>query len=309
MNSRKKWQVMFLAALIGLAVWNMLRRGDEAAWDRTQEAGAKPGETSKTPSVSEDPDMGNKRPEGNAAKVNPALDGVRSPLAQRYLSHLMAKDGRFVNDRNGLWLVNNAFEQGWMLTSRMDLTEEQQDRLAEFLLEVDSFSWMLWEKIDPERTNGWVKNNLTEEQQATFEVLLAEQKDGFAGMTEFMGAVQKKYGDPNDAKTKQLSPKEQKELGKSVVNRALVYQDYNLLADRIPLTVDQQEQVLAALLSGKKPPVNAQDYEMLEPERAEVEVRADTAWLVDPIPEDRYETYLRHFLAQVEMRRFHQKRR
>ena len=308
MNSRKKWQVVFLAALIGLAIWNVARHGKENAPDATREAGAKPAETSKTPSVSEDPGVENKVPGRNAAKVNPALDDVKSPIARRYLAHLMAKDGRFVNDRNGLWSVNNAFEQAWMLTSRMDLTEEKQDRLAEFLLEVDSFTWMLWEKIDPERTNGWVKSNLTEEQQTTFRNLLAEQKDGFAGMTELMGTIARKTGEPNDEKTKQLSAKEQKELRQSMVTQAHVYQNYNLLADRIPLTAEQQEKVLDALRSGEKAPVLPQDYEMLDLEHAEAAVRSDTAWLGKLIPEARYETYVEHFLAQIEIRRFHQER-
>jgi hypothetical protein len=67
--------------------------------------------------------------------------------------------------------------------------------------------------------------------------------------------------------------------------------------------------VLAALRSGKKAPVIFQDYQMLDPDRAEAAARADTAWLGNLVTETQYETYIRHFLAQVEMSRFHLKRR
>ena len=307
-QSRAKWQAVILLSLLGVGAWHLLKHGDEPATGERRAAGTEVRDTSKPGSVPENGGARSIGPEQKPGRENPDLGDVKSPIARRYLAYLLAQDGRFVKDRNGLWLVNNAFEQAWMLTSRMDLGEEQQDRLAEFLLEVDSFSWMLWEKIDPERTNAWVKNNLSAEQQATFWDLLAEQKDGFAGMTAYLVASEKICGNPNDEKAKQLSPEAQKELGKSVVNQALVYQDYNILADRIPMTAEQQEKVLDALRAGAKPPVAAEDYEMLDPERAEAAVRADTRWLGDMIPEARYEAYLRHLLAQIEMRRFHQNR-
>jgi hypothetical protein len=220
----------------------------------------------------------------------------------------MAEDGRFVNEPQGPGLVNNAFEEAWMLTSRMDLTEEQQDRLAEFLLEVDWFSWVSWLALDPERIDGWAKHNLSVERQATLKDLLAERKDGIAAMNELWATMEQKHGDLGDEGTKQRPAEVQKELDEFLqVQQA--YRDFNLLADRIPMTAQQQETVHEALRSGKKAPVIFHDYQMLDADRAEAAVRADTAWLGNLVTETQYETYIRHFLAQVEMSRFHLKRR
>jgi hypothetical protein len=221
-------------------------------------------------------------------------------MARRYLSLFMAEDGRLVNDPQGPGLLNNAFEEAWLLTSRMDLTQEQQDRLAEFLLEVDWFSWVSWLAIDPERIDGWARQNLSAEQQAALKDLLAERKDGIAAMNELWAAVEQKHGDLSDEKIKKMPAEVQKELDEFLrVQQA--YRSFSLLADRMPMSAQQQQTVLDALRSGNKAPVVFQNYQMLDPDRAEAAVRADTAWLGDLITEAQYETYIRHFLAQVEM--------
>jgi hypothetical protein len=124
----------------------------------------------------------------------------------------MAEDGRFVNEPQGPGMVNNAFEEAWMLTSRMDLTEEQQDRLAEFLLEVDWFSWVSWLALDPGTIDGWAKHNLSVEQQATLGNFLAERKDGIAAMNELWATMEQKHGVLGDEGTKQRPAGVQKEL-------------------------------------------------------------------------------------------------
>jgi hypothetical protein len=266
------------------------------------------GDMSKTRQVSEERDKRSKRPERKAAEGNPALDGIRSPMARRFLSILMAGNGRFVNDAQGPGLVNNAFGEAWMLTSRMDLTEEQQDRLAEFLLEEDWFSWVAWLKIDPERIDGWARHNLSEEQQAILKDLLAERKDGIAAMNELWAAMEQTHGDLTAEETRQLPAEVHEELDGFLIQQQ-AYRDFNLLADRIPMTTEQQMTVLEALGSGKKAPVIAQDYQMLDPDRAEAAVRADTAWLGNLITDTQHETYIRHFLAQIEMKSFLQNHR
>jgi hypothetical protein len=304
MKSRKKWRAMVIAAPIGAGTWYILPRGDESVRDGTLPAELEAGDISRTRRVSEERDTKNRSSERKAAEGNPALKGIRSPIARRYLSLLMAEDGRFVNDPQGPGLVNNAFAEAWLLTSRMDLTEEQQDRLAEFLLEVDWFSWVAWLTIDPERIDGWAKHNLTVEQQATLKDLLAERKDGIAAMNELWAAMEQKHGDLSDKEIKQKPAEVHKELDQFLqIQQA--YRDFNLLADRIPMTAQQQEKVHEALRSGEKAPVAVQDYQMLDPDRAEAAARADSAWLGDLITEAEYETYIQHFLAQVEMSGFH----
>lgn len=84
---------------------------------------------------------------------------------------------------------------------------------------------------------------------------------------------------------------------------------YNLLADRIPLTEEQQFAVYDALHQGASAPINAYDYQSRPPERVENNVRAATDWMKTILTEHQYETYVRHFLAQIEMIRFQNGRR
>lgn len=83
---------------------------------------------------------------------------------------------------------------------------------------------------------------------------------------------------------------------------------YNLLADRMPLTPEQHEAVYAALREGKQAPINPYDYQSLPPDRAEAKVRANTAWLGGLLTKAQHETYVGHFLAEIDMIRFQNSR-
>ena len=52
------------------------------------------------------------------------------------------------------------------------------------------------------------------------------------------------------------------------------------------------------------PPVNPYDYQSRSEEKIEADVKSATAWMGELLTKEQYETYLRHFLAEIEMIRF-----
>ena len=265
-----------------------------------------------------------------ASQDDPALAGVGSPIARRYLAYRVAKGGRLARESHGASIVSSAFAQAWILTSRTDLTAEQQDRLAEFLLAED---WVRWDSMDPKKIDEWARQNLSEEQQAILKRFLAEQKEGAALMEELKRSIRRlEHGDKSDAeilasematmkaffskdgasesKPPVLTERDdakQKEHA-AYVQTEQAFRFYNLLADRIPLTPEQHEAVYAALREGKQAPVNPYAYQKLPPDRAETAVRADTAWLSVLLDGAQYETYVGHYLAEIEMIHFENSR-
>lgn len=213
----------------------------------------------------------------------------------------------------------------------MELTAEQQDRLAEFLLEED---WLRWNSMPPARIEDWARQNLSADQQATLKDFLAEQKEGAATMEELKRTIQRlEHGDRSEAEIlasemtalkRFLSPDggspdskppvltemdaETQTKHAAYVETEQAFRFYNLLADRIPLTVEQHQTVYAALREGQRAPINPYDYQTLPLDRAEAVVRADTAWFGTLLTNGQYETYVRHFLAEIEMIRFQNSR-
>lgn len=111
-----------------------------------------------------------KRPPAAAAPVQ----GVQSPLARRYCAFLLPgsrPDGESYADS----IVNNAFNQAWGVTARLDLSEQQQDRLAEFLLQKE---WRGWTEMDPELIQEWAFRHLSKEQQAALQAYIEESREG-----------------------------------------------------------------------------------------------------------------------------------
>lgn len=262
----------------------------------------------------------------------PALKAIKSPLARRYLSFLVAKDGRLASESHGGSMVKNAFAQSWVLTSRMQLTAEQQDSMAEFLLKED---WSKWATMDPEKIEEWAKQNLSAEQQITLKDFLAEQKEGAVEMEKLRQKIRrlehgnrndeeilaaematlKAYfspdGAPADPGPPPVAPMDagtRKKFDEHVQTEQ-AFRYYNLLADRIPLTEEQHPAVYAALRRGERAPINPYDYQSLTTERAEAVVNEDMGWLADVLTGEQYETYIQHFLAEIEMIRFETNRR
>ena len=272
------------------------------------------------------------RPSPGLGQDSPALKAIKSPLARRYLSFLVAEDGRLASESHGGSMVKNAFAQSWALTSRMDLTPEQQDSLAEFLLRED---WSKWATMDPKKIEEWAKQNLSAEQQITLKDFLAEQKEGAAEMEKLRQKIQrlehgnrsdeeilaaematlKAYFSPDGAPADpgpppvEMMDADTREKFDEHVDTEQAFRFYNLLAARIPLTEAQHPAVFAALRRGERAPINPYDYQALATERAEAVVRKDTRWLGEILTGDQYETYVRHFLAEIEMIRFETNRR
>jgi hypothetical protein len=262
-----------------------------------------------------------------APVVDAALIGVHSPIARRYLACMVARDGRLAKESYSGSIVNAAFTQAWILTSRMNLTEAQQDRLAEFLLRED---WLRWDSMDPRSIEDWARQNLSADQQATLKEFLAEQKEGAAIMAELRQSIQRlEHGDrseseifaaemaalkavfPTDDASQHPGPPAAAEMDAATrkqfaesVQTEQAFRYYNLLADRIPLTPEQHQAVYASLREGQQAPINPYAYQTLASDRAEAAVRRDTEWLGAILTNVQYETYVAHFLAEIEMIRF-----
>jgi len=344
MKYQIKWHWLFLIALLSLGFW----------YSRSQRGGSSVPETARSYSrhveASETRKSSTKEvrePRSDRPAAAAPLKGVQSPLARRYLSFLLPGswlDGESYADS----IVNNAFSQAWGVTARLDLSEEQQDRLAEFLLRED---WRGWAEMDPERIREWAREHLSEEQQTALQAFIKESKQGqlalmrmreegkmkehgvqspeeafAAEMDELQKISELLAGDTEGLDAKELEKKrsELKELmrkrvrgeGDETQNRIAESmkdeQDarfYNLLADRIPLTEEQRTAVYNALHQGARAPINPYDYQSRPPERVENDVRAATDWMNTILTEHQYETYVRQFLAQIEMIRFQKGRR
>jgi hypothetical protein len=316
---------LFLAG-IGCIQWRVNRPARDAAHQTGPEAGVAREDRWK----SNERAAMSSRPRPAAAPDHPALKGVKSPIARRYLAFLVAKDGRLADESYAPSIVNNAFAQAWIVTSRMELTAEQQDRLAEFLLEHD---WLRWDSVAPAKLEGWASQNLSADQQATLKDFLAEQKEGAASMEELKQTIRRlEHGnrseaailaaemaalkaflapdDGSDSKPPVLTEMDAETQTKhaAYVQTEQAFRYYNLLADRIPLTAEQHQTVYAALREGQPAPINPYAYQTLATDRAEAVVRKDTAWLGNLLTNAQYETYVRHFLAEIEMIRFQNSR-
>jgi hypothetical protein len=265
-----------------------------------------------------------------ASPDDPALKGVSWPIARRYLAYQVAKNGRLAKESHTGSIVHSAFVQAWVLTSRMNLTEAQQDQLAEFLLSED---WLRWDTMDSGKIRDWAEQILTAEQQAVLKDFLAEQKQGAAEMEKLKRTIRRiEHGKKSeaeilgaematlkaffseDAASGSKPPvmtdmdEESREKHAAYVKTEQAFRFYNVLADRTPMTPEQHEAVYAALRQGSRAPVNPYDYQSLPPDRAETKVRADTAWLGELITGPQYETYVSHFLAEIEIIRFQNSR-
>jgi hypothetical protein len=272
---------------------------------------------------------------------------VQSPLAWRYLCFLLP-GSRLDGDSYAESIVNNAFNQAWGITARLDLSEEQQDRLAEFLLQKE---WRSWTEMDPALIQEWALAHLSKEQQAALQAYIEESKEGQLALMQMrQNDKMKEYGvrNPEEAFAAEMAEaqkiaellaadteghdaqkldQKRSELKGLLSTRGRGEADearsgisasmkdeqdarlYNLLADRIPLTEEQHAAVSDALRQGAKAPVNPYDYQSAPPERIEPDVRAATGWMKTTLTEQQYETYVRHFLAQIEMIRFQNGRR
>jgi hypothetical protein len=324
MSNNARSRILVVIAIVAAGIGFFKWRAAPTARDETGRAGPKTGDAREVRRKAEERPAGGSR--ARPAAADPALNDVRSPLARRYLSFLVAKGGRLAEESHGGSIVNGAFAQAWMLTSRMELTAEQQDRLAGFLLEED---WLRWDSMPAAKADDWAGENLNAGQREILRDFLAEQKEGAAIMEEFkreirllehgdrpeqevfaaeMAALKNLFspeGDAADARPAAPptdAPAPEDHAGYVRAEQALRF--YNLLADRIPLTVEQHQSVYAALRSGAEAPINPYPYQTLDPERAEAAVSADTAWLGALLTKAQYENYLRHFLAEIEMIRF-----
>jgi len=270
------------------------------------------------------------------------LAGVRSPLAKRYL-RFMLPGGRLEGNSHGRSIVNNAFMQAWGVAARMELTEAQQDSLAEFLLQEE---WLKLTTMDPKRVEKWAKEHLTDEQRATLLAFIEESKQGQRDLSDLRMELNKKehgVGTPEEVfnaeirdsarlaellarNTDNLSEEEVEKMRaelKGLMKQANAGEDdadagnfaglrkdehasqfFHLLADRIPMTEAQQLAVYDALRKGASPPTNPYDHQSRPADKIEAGVRSSTAWMGKVLTEEQYETYLRHYLAEIEMIRF-----
>jgi hypothetical protein len=120
-----------------------------------------------------------------------ALAGVKSALARRYL-RFMLPGWRLDGQSHDQSIVNNAFTQAWGVTARIDLSEEQQDRLAEFLLEKD---WTKLTQVDPNVVEQWAREHLTDKQRVALLEFIEESKQGELALSKMrLEAKMREYG-------------------------------------------------------------------------------------------------------------------
>lgn len=151
MNSNLKKLVLSLIILVAVGIGCLRCRDNSSAGDKVQPSASQAAASGETLGKSaERPTKASQRDAAVSAD-DASLNIVRSPIAKRYLSFMVAGNGRLAGQSHGASIVNGAFAQAWILTSRMDLTAEQQDRLAEFLLAED---WLRWDSMDPEKSRN-----------------------------------------------------------------------------------------------------------------------------------------------------------
>lgn len=270
------------------------------------------------------------------------LAGVKSPLARRYLKFLLP-GSRLHGESHAGSIVSSAFEEAWMLTSRTDLTDEQQDSLAEFLMRED---WQGWTEMPPEIVDEWARGNLSDQQRGVLLAFIEESKKGQRILHEIRIEDKKReygvetareafdaemeetarFAELMSADTDNLSPEEVEKMRQELQGMikeglegrnedekkslALARREErsrrlsNHFADLIPMTEDQQIAVYDALVAGSHPPTNTQDYRSGTLRQAEAKLRSTTEWMNEILTDEQYKTYLRHFLAEIEMSRF-----
>lgn len=333
MKHLTKWHWLILIALFSLGIWYFGSRRGGPSVSKTAQSELRHSDANETRGPSTKVKMREPRPEQPSA-ADP-LRSVRSPLARRYL-RFQLPGGRLDGESSAGSIVINAFSQAWGITARLELSDEQQDRLAEFLMQED---WLAWVDMKPELIEKWAKEHLSGEQQAALQAFIEESKDGRLALIEMRqeepSAAAKAEGqkivellatdtegiDPGELEKKRAELKALLKVGMrgeggekqdgiaAFVKKEQDARFYNLLADRIPLTEGQDFAVYSALREGAEAPINPYAYQSLPPERVEPDVRAATVWMSAILTENQYETYVRHFLAQIEMIRFQNARR
>lgn len=333
-----RWPILIILLIAGAwyAISQQNATSSSQAGDKHQATDA-PTKTNRTP---EEPGATATRRSRNAAKD--PLANVRSPLAKRYL-RFMLPAGRLDGESYDQSIVNNAFKQAWCVTARIDLTEEQQDRLAEFLLQED---FLMLITMDRARVEKWAKEQLSKEQADALLAFIDESEQGQRDLSELrMNLKKREYGvgTPEEAfkaemrdsariaellakDTDNLSEEEVEKMRaelKAMMTKPTALNDdanaakfeetykgenaaqfFNLLADRIPMSEEQQMAIYDALQRGSTPPANAYEYQLRPAEQVEADVRSSTNWMREKLTHEQYETYLRHYLAEIEMVRF-----
>jgi hypothetical protein len=333
-----RWQMLIAFLLSG--TWYALSLGGCSFISQTHKPGHAPDVRTKS-------DRSNERPAANGPRrirgaVPDQLAKVRSSLARRYL-FFMLPGGRLNGESYDGSIVNSAFKQAWGVTARIDLSEEQQDRLAEFLLQED---WLKLTTMDPDQVKKWAKDHLSKEQTDALLAFIEEARQGEQNLSELRMEMKKQeygVGTPGEAfaaemkqskriaellamNTDNLSEQEVAKMrdelkqlmrpanpGKDNANAnpaagartdEQATQFFHLLADRIPMTEEQQMAVYHALKNGATTPTNPYDYQSRSLDRIEADVRASMEWMGKVLTKEQYETYLRHYLAEIEMIRF-----
>jgi hypothetical protein len=333
-----RWLILIILLIAGAWYANSQQNATTSSQpDDPQQANGARTKTNRTP---EEPRATATHSHREAAKD--PLANVRSPLAKRYL-RFMLPGGRLNGESYGISIVTTAFKEAWGVTARIDLTEEQQDRLAEFLLQEDFMKLIMMDRV---RVEKWAKEHLTDAQRTEFLAFIDESMQGQRDLSDLRMELNKKEQgagtaeeaftaemrdsariaemlakDP-DKLTEEEAEKLRAEL-KSIVTRPTALADaaddakfketyqgeqaaqfFHLLADRIPLTEQQQRAIYVALHKGATPPTNAYDYQQRPADQIEAEVRSTTDWMSKALTQEQYETYLRHYLAEIEMIRF-----
>jgi hypothetical protein len=339
MNRKNFFRGLILIALVVGVVWMFQSQRNSAA-DKASSTGGAKDSAAETMDASEKPAVSKSRREGPSQAD--ALASIQSPLARRYLRFTLP-GARLNGDAYDGSIVNNAFKQAWGVTARLDLTEEQQDRMAEFLLEGD---WRNWKTLDARLVDKWAREHLSEGQREKLLAFIEEAKAGDRNLSDLRTEIKKRehavgteaealgaemkqskrIAELMAADTDKLSPEEVekmrvelKELMRSSVAGAgdgekpasakaltdeQATQFFHLLADRIPLTEEQQISVYGALRKGVDTASNPYDFSQVPPDRVEQKVRDATRWMGGILTEEQYNTYLRHYLAEIEMIRY-----
>ncbi len=333
-----RWLILIILLIVG--TWYAMSQQKARSSSQTRDKHQAYDAMTKTSRTVEDPTTSATRRHREAAKDR--LANVRSPLAKRYL-RFMLPGGRLDEESYDQSIVNNAFQQAWCVTARIDLTEEQQDRLAEFLLQED---FSMWITMDRARVEEWAKEHLSDEQRAALLAFIEESEQGQRDLSELRINLKKKeygVGSPEEAFTAEmrdsariaellakdtdnLSEEEVEKMRvelKAMMTRPTALNDdanavkieetykgenaeqfFHLLADRIPMTNEQHLAIYDALQKGSTPPTNAYDYQLRPADQVEAEVRSSTNWMREKLTHEQYETYLRHYLAEIEIVRF-----
>ena len=336
--SNYRWLILIILLIAGAwyAISQQNATSSSQVGDKHQATDA-PTKTNRTP---DEPGATATRRSRNAAKD--PLANVRSPLAKRYL-RFMLPGGRLNGESYDQSIVNNAFQQAWGVAARMELTEAQQDSLAEFLLQEE---WLKLTTMDPKQVEMWAKEHLTDEQRASLLAFIEESKQGQRDLSDLRIELNKKEHGVETAEeaftaemrdgtriaellarnTDNLSEEEVEKMRaelKAMMTKPTALNDdanaakfeetykgenaaqfFHLLADRIPMTNEQHLAIYDALQKGSTPPTNAYDYQLRPADQVEAEVRSSTNWMREKLTHEQYETYLRHYLAEIEMVRF-----